>query len=135
MACASMLVRPKVSATSEGRMATWAARKADGISVAMADEAHLLLQAMPGDEVEQLLAVGSLARSVAGEHDDRVVERARPTSFAAASIVWRWPFSPVRRAACSTILISGLTPHRSLSLATGPGGTTKGSNVALSMPR
>ena len=56
-------------------MATWAARKADGMSVAMADEAHLLLQAMPGDEVDQLLAIGRLARSVAGEHDDRVVER------------------------------------------------------------
>ncbi len=43
--------------------------------VAMADEQHLLLQTLPGDEVDQLLAIGRLSRGIAGEHDHGAVER------------------------------------------------------------
>ena len=40
-----------------------------------------------------------------------------------------------RAPAWSTILVSGETPQLSRSRATGPGGTTRGSKVAPSMPR
>ena len=93
------------------------------------------MQTVPGDEVDQLLQIGRLSRGIAGEHDHRAVERPLAVELGCRFDRMAMTFQPVRRAACSTILVSGLTPQRSLSLTTGPGGTTKGSKVALSMPR
>ena len=76
MACASTLVRPKVSGTARAVMATWAARKAAGISGNGRRAAPSVARPCRAMSVDQLLAIGSLARRVAGEHDHRVVERA-----------------------------------------------------------
>jgi hypothetical protein len=75
MACASMLVRPKVSATSEGITATGCEEGARHV-VAVTKQAHFVLKAMTRDETDQLLPVRGLAQSIAREDDDGPAERA-----------------------------------------------------------
>ena len=73
MACASMLVRPKVSATSEGITAT-GCEEGDRHVVAVTKQAHFVLKAMTRDETDQLLPVRGLAQSIAREDDDGTAE-------------------------------------------------------------
>ena len=116
-------------------MATCAARKAAGMSSAMADQPHFVREPVTGDERDQLLAIGRFARRVAGEDDHRVIERAlagksrRGLDGLAVAFQAREP----RR--LQHDLGFRRTPQRSRSFATGPGGTTSGSNAASSTPR
>ena len=76
MACASALVRPNVSGTTEVVTATCASEIGRRHFTAMSDEPHSVAEAMARDEAVQLLAIGVAAWRIAGEDDHRVDKRA-----------------------------------------------------------
>ncbi len=71
-----MLVRPKVSGTSEGTSATSEARKAAGISWQCPTSRTLSSKSVARDQSGKLLAVAGPARRISGEDDNGSIERA-----------------------------------------------------------
>ena len=76
MACASTLVRPKVSGTVDAVTVTCAARKAAGMACNGRRAAPCRRRPWLRDETDQLLAIGVASGRVPGKDENRAVESA-----------------------------------------------------------